>query len=240
MNSRMIAFLLFCAASPPALSALADEALPTGPALDLSAVTAIRITGAASAIDLTTREGEPFTATLGGKRAGWFAHWTSIWSDTDCRTESRMSLNDTTLFVDASTSSWLDTAACRVELKGNVPKEVSISIEQAASQVKLVGDFATIALDNKAADVTLEGHAGSVQLKAAALRSHLNFDRTEANETLVIAAVSQDSYLSFAADTAISYTVEAKAAMVDSALPNAVGARPSVVLRGDYVRATIR
>lgn len=240
MNSRMIAFLFFCAASPAALSASLDEGSPTEPALDLSAVTAIRITGDASAIDLTTRDGEPYTVTLGGKRSGWFAHWTSIWSNTDCRTESRMSVKDTTLFVDASTSSWLDTAACRVELRGNVREEVSVSIEQAASQVKLVGDFSAIALDNKAADVTLEGHAGSVQLKAAALRSHLNFKRTEANETVLIAAVSQDSYLSFAADTAISYSVEAKAAMVDSALPNAVGARPWVVLRGDYVRATIR
>ncbi|MBB4000668.1 hypothetical protein [Aureimonas pseudogalii] len=236
MNARLLAAMLMTIP----LLALADEPTqPTG-GLDVSGVTAIRIVGEASSIDLTTIEGEPLVATLSGQRTGWFAHWYSSWFYYDCRTSSRMAIEGTTLTVEARPSSWLEPSDCRVELKANVKEGVSVAVEQAASQVRLAGEFSTLALDAKAADFTLEGHAASVRLKGDALRSHLTFARTDGNETIAIAGHSLDTSLRFVPGTQISYEVNATAAMVDSSLPNTVGAKPSIAIQGQYVRAAIR
>ncbi len=236
MKARLLALMLLTIP----LFAMADEPAQPTQSLDVSSVIAIRIVGEASAISLTTSEGGPFVATLSGKRTGWFANWYSSWFYNDCHTSSRMGIEGTTLTVEARPSSWLEPSDCKVELKANVAKGVSVSIEQAASQVWLVGDFSALSLDNKAADFTLDGHAMSVRLNSDALRSHLAFERTEGNETIAIVAHSLDTSFGFTPGTQISYDVDANAAMVDSALPNTTGAKPSIAIKGEYVRAAIR
>lgn len=236
MKTRLLALTLLTLP----LFAMADEPAPPTRSLDVSGVTAVRIVGEASAIALTTAEGEPFVATLGGKRTGWFANWYSNWFYNDCRTSSRMDVEGTTLTVEARPSSWLEPSDCRVELAANVAKGVSVAVEQAASQVRLAGDFSALSLDAKAADFALDGHAVSIRLKGDALRSTLAFDRTDGNETIAVDAHSLDLSLGFAPGTRISYDVDAKAAMVDSALPNTAGAKPSIAIKGEFVRAAIR
>ncbi|KQT64362.1 MULTISPECIES: hypothetical protein [unclassified Aureimonas] len=236
MKARLLAAMLV--AIP--LFAMADEPAQPTTSLDVSGVTAIRIVGEASSIDLTTIEGEPLIATLGGQRIGWFAHWYSNWFYNDCRTSSRMAIAGTLLTVEAGPSSWLEPSDCRVELKANMKGGVSVAVEQAASQARLTGEFSTISLVAKAADFTLGGHAASVRLRSDALRSHLTFARTEGNETIAIAAHSLNTSLAFPPGTRISYEASAATAMVDSSLPNTVGAKPSIVIEGQYVRAAIR
>ncbi|MBB4000848.1 hypothetical protein [Aureimonas pseudogalii] len=179
------------------LFAMAGEPAPPTGNLDVSGVTAIRIVGEASSINLTTIESEPLTATFSGQCTGWFANWYSSWFYNDCRTASRMAIEGTTLTVEARPSSWLEPSDCRVELKANMKEGISVAVEQAASQVRLAGEFSTLVLNAKAAAFTMEGHAASVRLKSDALRSHLTFARTEKNETIVIAAHSLDTSLAF-------------------------------------------
>ncbi|UDF29607.1 UNVERIFIED_ORG: hypothetical protein LHK14_19165 [Roseateles sp. XES5] len=235
MKARIVALFFFAAP----FCAVAEE--PVQPIdLNLSSVTAVTITGEASSIALTTTEDEPYQATLGGVRSGWFAKWYSSWFYTDCRTSSRMRIENTTLHVDAGSVSWLEPSDCKVEFKANVRKGTSISIEQAASQVSLAGDFSMVSLDNKAADVTLNGYAESIELRGDAIRSHLTYRQTRNSETIEITGRALDTYLGFVSGTQISYKVDAVAAMVDSSLPNTTDAKPSVTIKGQYVRATIR
>ena len=236
MKTVLIALILLA----PSPSAIAEDAAQPTQRLDLSTVTEIRITGEASSISLTTTESEPYQATLGGTRSGWFAKWYSSWFYTDCRTSSRMHIENSTLYVEASPAGWLEPSDCKVEFKANVRKETSVAIAQAASQVDLAGDYSAVSLDNKAADFTLNGYAKSIDLRADAIRSHLGFDRARTGDAIRIAGRSLDASLAFASDTQVSYRVDAVAAMVDSSLPNTPGADTSVEIKGQYVRATIR
>lgn len=236
MKTRLLALIL--TAVPLAASA-GGPSEPTK-VLDVSGVTAIRFVGDASTISLTTAEDAPLEATLGGRRSGWFANWYSSWFYNDCRTASRMHIEGTTLTVEAGPSSWLDPSDCKVEFAANARKGVSVSVEQAASQVRLAGDFSTLSLEAEAADLTLEGHATTVRLDGKALRSHLTFARSEGDETIAIAGHSLDTYVGFAPGTQISYDVDASAALVDSSLPNTAGAKPSITIEAEYVRAVIR
>ncbi|ALN75476.1 hypothetical protein [Aureimonas sp. AU20] len=241
MNARPLALLLLAILLPalPSLAAAEDGTQP-GQTLDIPGVTAIRVIGEAASIHVTTGESDAPRATLGGRRTGWFANWYSSWFFNDCRTQSRMRIEDAVLTVEAGPSSWLEPSDCEVTLDVTTRKGVSVDIRQAASQVRLAGEFSTVSLETKAADFTLEGHAETVRLTSDALRSRLNFDRTEENETIAIAARALDTALGFTAGTRISYDVQAAAALVDSALPNTAGAKPSVAIKADYVRAVIR
>ena len=175
-----------------------------------------------------------------GAGTGWFARWYSSWSPVDCRPSGRMRLDGSILSVDATAPSWFDLGDCMVELTATVRPQVSVRIAQAASQVKLTGDFLAVTLDNEAADVALDGHATRVALKTKALRSQLSFARTERNESVSIDAQALDAVLAFAAGTAISYSVESAASTVDSALANTPGAKPAIAIRAQFVRASIR
>lgn len=236
MMARLTALILLATL----LSAKAANDPPPVQSLDLSSVTAIRITGEAGAIALTTVESEGLGARLSARRSGWFANWTSSWFYDDCRTASHMAIEGTTLTVDMRATSWLDPSECQVELTANLRKGIAVAIDQMASQVRLKGDFAALSLNAKAADLTFEGHAGSLDLRGEAMRSHLTFARTDGNETIAIHARSLDTRLAFAPGTKISYTVKATAALVDSALPDTPGAEPRIAITGDYVRTTIR
>ncbi len=234
MTARWIALLLLAAPLPAA----ADEV--TSERLDLSEVTAIRITGDASAISLTTHANQPYEATLGGERTGWFAKWYSSWFDHACSTASHMRIDNGTLYVDTQPASWLEPESCRVRFTANVRKDSLVAIAQKAAEVKMTGDFSAVSFDGGATDFALTGHADSIDLAASQMRSTLSFDRTEGRETIALAAQSHDVRLTFAPGTRIDYAVDAVAAMVDSALPKTPGARPDITVKGQFVRVTIR
>ena len=208
--------------------------------LDLAGVTAIVITGEASSVKLTTSGAKPYQATIDGRREGWFAGWYSSWFANDCRTASDMKREDSTLRIDVAPSSWLDPSDCRVEINANIQPESSVSIDQAALQANMTGNFSTIAITGKAADVSLDGHASSIDLQGEALRVNLAYGSIRQDETIAIAGKALDATLTFGPQVPISYSVTASASFVDSSLANTAGAKPSVVIKGDFVRATIR
>jgi hypothetical protein len=208
--------------------------------LDLAAVTRVEVTGEASMITLTTRDDARYEATIGGRRIGWFSHWYSTWFFNDCATSSRMHIDGSTLIVSVSPSSWMDPSDCRVEIRANVRKDSAVSIEQAAVQARLKGDFSSLDIDSKAADVSLDGRAASLALRGDALRVHLAYAGLQHNETVKVDARALDADLDFGGDTLIDYAVEAQASWVTSSLESSPGAKPSVRIKADMVRATIR
>ncbi|ESY44779.1 hypothetical protein X746_20790 [Mesorhizobium sp. LNJC380A00] len=235
MKSAILVLLPFAAVAlaPP----VAGDAAKT---LDLAGVTAIIITGEASSVKLTTSGAEPYQATIGSRREGWFASWYSSWFANDCRTASDMKREASTLRINVAPSSWLDPSDCRVEINANIAPESSVSIEQAALLASMTGNFSSIAITGKAADVSLEGHASRIDLKGEALRANLAYGSVRKDETVAIAGKALDATLTFGRQVQISYSVTASASFVDSSLANTAGAKPSIVIKGDFVRATIR
>ncbi|MER8914602.1 hypothetical protein NKI32_12285 [Mesorhizobium sp. M0761] len=182
MKSAILVLLPFAAVAlaPP----VAGDAAKT---LDLAGVTAIIITGEASSVKLTTSGAEPYQATIGSRREGWFASWYSSWFANDCRTASDMKREASTLRINVAPSSWLDPSDCRVEINANIAPESSVSIEQAALLASMTGNFSSIAITGKAADVSLEGHASRIDLKGEALRANLAYGSVRKDETVAIA-----------------------------------------------------
>ncbi|QND68146.1 hypothetical protein HB777_32180 [Mesorhizobium loti] len=208
--------------------------------LDLAGVTAVVITGEASSVRLTTSATAPYQATINSRREGWFAGWYSSWFVNDCRTASDMKREASALRIDVAPSAWLDPSDCRVEINANIPPESSVSIDQAALRAKMIGNFSAITITGKAADVSLDGHASTVDLKGEALKVYLAFANVRQDENIAIAGRALDATLAFGQQVPISYSVTASASFVDSSLPNTARAKPSVVIKGDFVRATIR
>lgn len=235
MKSAILALLSFASA------ALASPASgDAGKTLDLAGVSAVVISGEASSVRLTTSASAPYQATIGSRREGWFARWYSSWFANDCSLANDMKLEASTLRIDVAPSSWLDPSDCRVEISANIQPESSVSIDQAALQASMVGSFSTIAINSKAADVSLDGHASTVELKGDALRANLAFGSVRQDENIAITGKALDATLSFGQGVAVSYSVAATASFVDSTITNTAGAKPSVVIKGDFVRAIIR
>ena len=115
-----------------------------------------------------------------------------------------------------------------------------MSIEQKALKAKLTGNFSSVEIKSDAADIDFVGHAKDVDIRGKATRANLVFDAIRQDETIAISSKMLDVYLGFGSGTAISYLIDAKASFVDSALPSTPGAKPSVVIKGDFVRSTIR
>lgn len=235
MKSAILALLSFASA---ALTSPASG--DAGKTLDLAGVNAVVISGEASSVRLTTSASGPYEATIGSRREGWFARWYSSWFANDCSLASDMKLEASTLRIDVAPSSWLDPSDCRVEISANIQPESSVSIDQAALQANMAGSFSTIAISSKAADVSLDGHASTVDLEGEALRANLAFGSVRQDENIAITGKALDATLSFGQGAAISYSVTATASFVDSTLPSTAGAKPSVVIKGDFVRAIIR
>jgi hypothetical protein len=208
-----------------------------GKTLDLAGVSAVVISGEASSVRLTTSASAPYQATIGSSRE---ARWYSSWFANDCSLASDVKLEASTLRIVVAPSSWLDPSDCRVEINANIQPESSVSIDQAALKASMAGNFSTIAISSKAADVSLDGHASTVELKGDALKANLAFGSVRQDENIAITGKALDATLSFGKGAAISYSVTATASFVDSTLASTAGAKPSVVIKGDFVRATIR
>lgn len=151
-----------------------------------------------------------------------------------------MRVENGTLFIDVAPSSWTNLSDCTVEINANIPSGNSILIDQTALMVKLDGDFSSITIASKAGDVTLEGHASSVSVKGEAIKARFVFDRVEKTENIDFDARALDVYLGIGQDVPISYSIAATASLTDSSLANTPNSKPTINIKGDYVRVTIR
>lgn len=240
MNGFPMAILLVM----PVLLAASASALPdkvsTTAIPDLSGVRVVAISGDASSINITTRSNQPYGASLSGRRKGWFSSWYSSWYFADCRDNSNMRVDGTVLHIDIAASSWLDPSDCMIEVNANVPAGAALRIDQSAFTARLNGHFSDLTIAGKAADVTFDGHASGIDIRADAVRASLDFDRVEADERVSIRARALDAYLGFGDSVPIDYKVTAKASWVDARQPSVPGAMPRVEIDGDFVRVRIR
>lgn len=220
----------------------ADEAI-SGP-LDLTGVTRLEVTGAASDIVISTRGDGAREAVLTGTRRGWGALWRSAWFSPGCARQGRMSRDGTTLTVDMGDRGgffgWNDLDDCTLTLDATLAPDVAVSINQNAARMRLDGDFSSIDVSSDAGDFSLVGHATRVAVDGAALRARLTFDRVMRNEAVLVSGTMLDASIRFLVPTTISYGVDAVASYVDSALANTPGAQPAITIRGEMVHATIR
>ncbi len=221
------------------VSAFADG-WKTGEALDVSAIRSVVISGDASSIKISTKPNEPYRAETRGRRDGWFSRWYSSWFFNGCQDQSRMQIEGTTLRIAVASSKWFDLSDCSPEVLANIPPGGAVRVDQQAVMARFDGDFASLGLAAKAADITLQGHVSSVSIDSAAVRAHLVYDRLTADETVAVIAHSIDSYFDFGKDVPVDYTVTAKASLIDSARPSVAGAKPVVTIKAEYARTTIR
>lgn len=208
--------------------------------LDLAHVSAIRVEGSASDIRISTAADGPHVAELKGTRHGWGAIWHSSWFSDACPANGALRIDGDTLVVDVgSVPRLFDWSDCTMELTASLPAGAAVTIDQKAARTRLQGDFSVIDIRSDAGDVAVDGHAGRLTLSGAALRARITYQRVMHNEVIAISGRMLDATLRFVQPTAISYLVEATASFVDSALPNTPGAKPSITLRGDMLRARI-
>lgn len=235
-----MAFFLFIPAFFMSLVAAFADTGSSGEALDISAVRTVVVSGDASDIRITTKAGEPYRAQTQGRRGGWFSSWYSSWFFNSCLDRSRMHVDGTTLRVEVMQTSWTDLSDCTLEVSANVPPGSAIRVDQQAVRAWFEGDFASLGISSKAADISLEGHASTVDILGAAVRAQLHYDGIRRDERIDIAAQSLEAELGFGRDVPVDYTVTAKASYVDSPGPSVPGAKPQVTIRGDYVHARLR
>lgn len=214
----------------------------SGP-IDLSGVTRLEVTGAASDISISTRGDGATEAVLSGTRRGWGAIWRSGWFAGDCTGQAQMSRDGDTLRVDMGERGgffgWNDWDDCTLTLTARLAPEASVSIRQNAARMRLSGDFAEIKVDSDAGDFAFTGHAASVLVAGAALRANLAFERVMNTEEIRISGKMLDATLRFLVPTPVSYGIEAVASYVDSALPNTPGAKPDIRIKGEMARVRI-
>jgi hypothetical protein len=117
---------------------------------------------------------------------------------------------------------------------------VRVEVDQQASRLTMDGDFSTVSIHSRAGDIALRGHASTLSVSGDALRALIDYTRVQHDETLAFQGQAMDLDLHMPAATPIHYLVEAHASLVNSSLPNTPGALPSITVRGDMVRATIR
>ncbi|MDP9809917.1 hypothetical protein J2W42_002776 [Rhizobium tibeticum] len=219
--------------------AFADVRTP-GEALDISSVRSVVISGDASDIRLTTTNTEPYRANTSARRSGWFSSWYSSWFFNGCRDRSAMRIDRTVLKIEVMQTSWTDLSDCAPEVSANLLPGAIVRIDQQAVRARLDGDFASVAISSKAADITFDGHATGIDILGAAVRARLRYDTIRQDETVSINAQSLQADLDFGSGVPVDYSVIAKASYVDSLEASVQGARPRVSIKGDFVHARIR
>lgn len=226
--------LLFTTLTPVAAKA------ETAAQLDMTRIKQVTITGESSRLDFTTLDTVPYAATITGTRTSWLASWYSNWFSNRCETKTTTEIKDQTLTIDVTESPLLSLSDCEVGIIVNLPKGADISIEQHALLARFSGEYRSIRINANAADFSLDGYASRLDINGDAVRSDVRFERSSKNETIRLESRALDAAFSFLKDTPISYAVDAKASFIDSKLMNTPGAKPSIDIKSDYVRATIR
>ncbi|MFJ7353639.1 hypothetical protein ACIQWS_05665 [Phyllobacterium sp. NPDC097923] len=210
------------------------------PPLDIAAVNSVTITGEASHIVFTAGDGAPYQARVTSTRSGWFSGWYSSWFADQCATRTTMEVRERTLRIHVVNAPLLSLSDCEVLIRASLPAGSDVSIEQAALQARLTGDYGAVRIKGHAADFALDGHAASLDISGDAVRSDLRFARVSNSETIRLDSRALDASFSFGKDVPISYTVDAKASLVDSKRDSTPGAKPAISIRSDYARVTIR
>jgi hypothetical protein len=214
----------------------------SGP-IDLTGVTRLEVTGAASDISISTKGDGATEAVLSGTRRGWGAIWRSGWFAGDCAGQARMRRDGDTLRVDmgerGGVFGWNDWDDCTLTLDAHLAPDAMVSIAQNAARIRLSGDFSVIDVKSDAGDVAFTGHAATIAVSGAALRAQLAFERVINTEEIRIAGQMLDATVRFLVPTPISYGVEAVASFVDSELPNTPGAKPDIRIKGEMARVRI-
>lgn len=208
--------------------------------LDVSSVTAVTITGPAGLIRLSASRDGPYRAELRGQPDGWFAFWRSSWASNGCENVGSIRLDGTELRVDTGSRAWFGASDCRLELTATLPENVAVSIEQDATSSHLSGSFASLDIKSRAGDIALDGHAHDVSIEGNAIRARLSYARIEQDESIDLGGNAIDAELRFAGAEAVNYAVSGHASLVDSALPNKPGIKPTITVKGDFLRVSIR
>lgn len=234
-SKSILALAILLLACPPTQAA--EEAA----SLDLSGVTQVQVSGDASVIRLTASPGQTHRASASAVRTGWFGRWwLSSWFYEDCRSQTRMWLDGDKLMLDAGSAWSFGPGECRVEFTADLPSDVSVTIDQQASDIHLSGAFASVHLAGQAADLSFSGTASSMELRARALRANLVFNPSAAPTTTLLDSDALDLSVRYTDATSIHYEVRASAALVDSSRPDVPDAATRLLVTANYVRATIR
>lgn len=208
--------------------------------LETSEISGIAISGDAGSIRITTDAAKPYVATLTGRRTGWFSAWYSSWSFESCDSGSDMHIENGTLKVQLRSGSWHDLSECVVEINANLPAGSAVGMTVSAVEARLAGSFNAVALNSRAADFQLTGHARAVLLKSDAMRADLDFETVTHDEDVSIDVRNLDATVTLRPQTPISYSVRTIASYVDSALANTPGAKPHFDFTADHARIRIR
>ncbi|MBP0581768.1 hypothetical protein J8I29_20740 [Labrys sp. LIt4] len=207
--------------------------------LDAGSVTSVTITGPAGLIRLSAGRDGPYRAELRSRPEGWFAFWRSSWASSGCENAGSIRLDGTQLRVDTGSRTWFGNSDCRLELTATLPENVAVSIEQDATSSHLSGSFASLDVKSRAGDIALDGHARHVSIEGNAIRARLSYTRIEQDEDIDLGGNAIDAELTFAGAEAVNYAVSGHASLVDSTLPNRPGAKPSIAIKGDFLRVRI-
>jgi hypothetical protein len=235
LNLFVSILLLFQTLTPVAARAEALKA-----PLDIAQIKKVSITGEASRVEFTTTDTLPWSVAMTSIRSGWFSNWYSSWFSNECETASTMEVKDQTLLIHVANAPLLSFSDCEVRIHANLPKNSDVSIEQRALYARLSGDYRGIRVDGNATDFALDGYASNLDISGDAVRSDVRLERTNNNETIRLDSHALDASFNFGKDTPISYAINAKASFIDSRLANTPGAKPSIDIKSEFVRATIR
>lgn len=204
--------------------------------LDLSAVKNVRVIGEPGSVVLTTRTDIPFVGAINQRHQGWIGQLLSLWSYGECTTTSSMRLEGDTLIVTVASS---NLSSCHVVVTVNVRQGSSITVEQPAAEVDLKGIFDQVKLTSEAVNFSLSGEARDIDLKANALKAKISYDNVKGNETVLIDAKFTEADVHFAKVDAISYRIDADAAMINSRYPNTQGAKPDIRVAAEKAKVNI-
>ena len=208
--------------------------------LDLTAIHTISISGDSSAIHIRAADEAPHEARIEGVRHGWFSGWSSSWFGTTCPQTGSMRVDGDTLYIRAEDATLFGFTNCSARIDVATGRDVAVTIDQPAAQVRLDGDYSNVTLKVHAADFSFDGHARAMAISSNAMRSDLTFTRVEQNETLTIDSQSLDAFVNFGGAAPLDYQVVARASLVDAARASVPGVLPRIRIQSKFVRATIR
>ena len=189
--------------------------------VDLSNVDAVVVTGGGLSVAATTDPGRPLLATLDESE--------------DCAATLRVEGRVLTVDVREQSSLW--PRDCKPTLSLNLRPGADLALRPAAVSATLNGRFGAVTVEAQAAELSLSGQAGTLDLSARALQATLR--ATDPGRAIRIQADAADLDLGFRRGTPVSYDVDARVSVVDSTIPAAAGHPPLVSIKGQFVRARI-
>ncbi|UCA46681.1 hypothetical protein [Pseudochrobactrum sp. XF203] len=218
------------------LSGCSNETSVSEKSVATDGIKSVTISGDASLIRLIAKDDQKQLAVMSAKPSGWL----SGWFYNDCKSQGEMIVSGQTLLIKAQNSGWYDLSECSTYLQINLPRNAGVTINQPAFKGDLQGQFADLNIETRAGDISLQGAATSVRIRGDAFRTRLQFDGTTEPQQIDIAGRALDTSLIFPKGTSVNYRIHSKASLLDTKLPNTQGAKPEIVISGDYARTEIR